>query len=137
MNIALIACTLYIAIQGIALGNNGFKLRQVPVGKSITLGRPATTIVPVTSKSRFTPTDLPQTLKVKIKSPPGVGSLELAIYDNNSDKVRYVKLQSNIPFLYPFKDLRTIMIKPKLSSPSKAKFFSMVVESDKPLEVGR
>ena len=130
-------CISFAILPNPTLLGSAFNLAQVPRGKSITLGRPATTKVPLSSQAKFAATDLPQTLKIKIEGPKWAGEVKLAIFDKNSEKVRYINLQKGVPFLYPFKDFRPIMVTPDLTRPSKAKFLKMIVESDKPLEVGR
>jgi hypothetical protein len=129
--IVLIACTLLFAQSGYG---NEFNLNEIPPGKSITIGSPATTLVPLHSSSRFAPSDLPQTLKFLLTgSNEGV---KVAIYDSNSEKVEYVTIRQGIPFLYSFKDLRPIMVKPQTAFMTSSAV-RMMVESDKPLEVGR
>lgn len=115
-----------------------FDLGELPKGKSVTLPRPATTLVPLTSKVRLTATDRQQTVKLTSTARSGRSqSLVLAIYDDLSDKVRYVKLKPGGSMIYSFRGMNTIQIVPKLTAKNtNLNQARLKVESNRPLGVG-
>ena len=60
--------------------------------------------------------------------------LKLAIFDKNSERVQYVKVAPNTPFLYPIKDLAPITVIAEVIGGS-VPGLQLQVESDKPLDV--
>ncbi|MEZ4743268.1 MAG: hypothetical protein R3B45_12620 [Bdellovibrionota bacterium] len=120
-----------------------FDINVLPVGKNVTLLKPATTMVPLKVKATLGATDVPQTLSFKsIWNGKGQGpSIRLAIYDSNQTRVRYVEVRPGIPFLYSFRGLSSIMVIPEVTGSFLSKKFSkdlkLQVESDKPLSIGR
>jgi len=114
----------------------GFSLDRLPPGKNVTMPRPATTYVRLSSRVVLTGTDMPQTLRfmpVNLAS-GSVRSLRLAIFDKNSDRVQYVRVSPDTPFLYPIKDLSPITVIADAIAGS-AEGLQLQVESDKPLDV--
>ena len=64
-------------------------------------------------------------------------SLVLAIYDDLSDKVRYVKLKPGGSMIYSFRGMNTIQIVPKLTAKNtNLNQARLKVESNRPLGVG-
>ena len=125
-----------------AAGMNGaFYLDRLPNGKSVTIPRPATTIVPLTSSVMLTATDIPQSLSIRAVTTSGsafVASqpIRISIFDRNSDRVRYVDLKPGMPYVYSMKDLETITVVPQVgASGAEARNLALRVESDKPLEI--
>lgn len=116
-----------------------FKLHDLPSGKSVTLPRPATTQVPLNSSVRLTATDRDQTLKLSAKSNVVVPwqAFTLAIYDRNSEKVRYVELSPKASMVYSFRDMAPIQIITKAKGSNQVEKLWLEVESNKPLTIAR
>ena len=116
----------------------GFEIQNLPIGKSVTLPRPATTLVPLDSRVRLTATDHQQSVKFTSVSSKGTGGpFKLAIYDSLSEKVRYVNLKPGTSVLYHFQGINTIQILPTVSGNKTKSKGQLQIESNKPLGVGR
>lgn len=118
-----------------------FAVEQMPVGSEITVPPTAKTTAPLGSRIKVTSTDSPQTLRIL---PVGDGmtfpaSINLAIFDKNQERVKYVTIKPNEPFLYSFKGLSTIAIQPSLTKAhaSAGLGVRMQIESDKAVTVER
>jgi hypothetical protein len=118
-----------------------FAIEQMPLGAEITVPPTAKTTAPLGSRVKVTSTDSPQTLRIV---PIGNGStfaasIDLAIFDKNQDRVKYVTVKPNEPFLYSFKGLSTIAIQPSLAKKylKRASGIRMQIESDKAVTVER
>ena len=117
---------------------SGFMLSTLPAGKSVTIPRPATTIVPITSRVMLTGTDLPQSISFRAMSTASGASqpLRISIYDRNANRVKYIDITPGTSFLYSVKDLATITVIPDIRGREmEARNLALVVESDKPLEI--
>lgn len=117
-------------------GPSGFSLERLPKGKNVTMPRPATTYVPLTARVVLTGTDMPQTLRfMPVNLSQGMlRSLRLAIFDQNSERVQYVRVSPDTPFLYPIKDLEPITVIAEAIA-GVTEGLQLQVESDKPLDV--
>ncbi|NRA63848.1 MAG: hypothetical protein HRU19_05160 [Pseudobacteriovorax sp.] len=115
----------------------GFNLHDLPKGKSVTLPHPATTLVPLGSPVRLTATDRSQTLKLSGRSAKNLywKAFTVAIYDQNSEKVRYIKVDPKSAMVYSFKNYTPIQIIPMANAASGDVFLR--VESNKPLTIAR
>lgn len=114
----------------------GFDLKELPLGKSVTLPTPAKTMVPLESRVRLTATDYRQTLKFSTEGSSRKQVIKVAIYDQNSEKVRYIKIYPGASIVYSFKDLRPIQVIPmRYESQGGTSWLS--VESNRPLTIGR
>jgi len=118
-----------------------FAIEQMPLGAEITVPPTAKTTAPLGSRVKVTSTDSPQTLRIV---PIGNGStfpasIDLAIFDKNQERVKYVTVKPNEPFLYSFKGLSTIAIQPSLAKKylKKTSGIRMQIESDKAVTVER
>ena len=116
-----------------------FQLEQLPLGADVTLPGPATTHVAMASRVTLTSTDAPQTVSfTTVASANGVAApIRLAIFDKNSDRVRYVELKPGKPFLYSFKNLATIAVVPQAAGASGKNTAKLQLESDKALMIAR
>ncbi|MGE0173433.1 MAG: hypothetical protein AB7T49_11620 [Oligoflexales bacterium] len=112
-----------------------FLITDLPKGKSVTLPRPATTYVPLTHRVELKSTDLPQTIKFSAVSLNGgkVDPFELAIYDEETNKIQHVKIDSTNTALYTFKSLSAIRVTPVLRGIKSAANTNLKLESTKPL----
>lgn len=116
---------------------SGFMLSSLPAGKSVTIPRPATTIVPITSRVMLTGTDLPQSISFRAMSTDGASQpVRISIYDRNSERVKYIDLKPGTSVLYTVRDLATITVVPDIRGREmELRNLALVVESDKPLEI--
>ena len=113
-----------------------FRISALPKGKNVTIPRPATTQIPVASRVVLTPTDMPQSISMKpvnVSNGP-TGMLRVAIYDQNSDRVKYVDLSPSTPFVYQVKNLQPITVIPEERGGATASLV-LQVQSDKPLQI--
>lgn len=137
---ALLFCLLHGASL---LGQEAFDVEQLPLGKDITIPRPATTFIPLNARITLAATDYPQTLQFKpVNTQNGpLHRINLAIYDRKQERVQYVDLKPGLPFLYTFKKLSSILVIPEVpeqkSSNAIPKGLKLQVESDKPLSIKR
>jgi hypothetical protein len=120
---------------------SSFSIEQMPIGAEVTVPPTAKTVVPMGSRVKLTSTDNPQTIRIV---PVGNGSvfpapIKLAIFDSHQDRVKYVEVAPNAPFLYSFKGLSTISIQPSLvkGGSDALKSIRMEIESDKAVTVAR
>jgi hypothetical protein len=127
----------FLSVTGFAQQgtNDAFNIQTLPRGKEVTLPRPALTIVPVSEKIRLSSTDMPQSLK--ISSNGAQSSFKVAIYDTNSERVKYIELKPGVPYLYNFKDLSTISLVPQTHTITTPAASSLRIESNKPLSISR
>lgn len=139
--LALVAPVLAIAIASpvaAAASDGAFHLDRLPKGKSVTIPRPATTLVPLTARVVLTATDMPQTVSfrsINVKKGP-VSALRLSIYDKDSDRVQYVDVSPSTPFLYAFKELASItVIVESGKTGGVIDGATLQVESNKPLDI--
>lgn len=118
-------------------GRDGvFQLLELPKGKNVTIPRPATTQIPISSTVVLTPTDMPQSISMKpvnVNNGPA-GMIRVAIYDKNSDRVKYVDISPTTPFVYQVKNLAPITLIPEGRGAATASLV-LQVQSDKPLQI--
>ncbi|SMF30191.1 hypothetical protein [Pseudobacteriovorax antillogorgiicola] len=139
INISFIQClSLILSFCWTPLAE-AFEISQLPRGKSVTLPRPALTLVPLDTKVRLTSTDRQQTIKLTSVSKRGRSiPFTIAIYDNLSEKVRYVKLKPGGSMVYSFRGMNTIEVVPLVpKQASNASHARLQVESNRPLGIGR
>jgi hypothetical protein len=111
-----------------------FYITDLPPGKSVTLPRPATTYVPLTHRVELKSTDVPQTIKFSAVALDGgkVHPFELAIFDEETNKIQTVKIDSSNTALYTFKSLTSIRVTPIVKGVRSAST-NLRLESTKPL----
>ena len=120
------------------VSSSSFHLDRLPVGKAVTIPKPATTLVPLTERVTLTATDMPQSVSFRaVNTAQGPAApVRLAIYDSTSDRVQYVDVQPGTPFVYTYKELMSITVVPQTSA-STPRHLTLQVESNKPLEIAR
>lgn len=118
-----------------------FPVEQMPIGSEVTIPPTARTTAPLGARIKVSSTDSPQTIRI---TPIGNGStfaapIKLAIFDKNQERVKYVTVNPNEPFLYSFKGLSTIAIQPSLAKgqANLAGGIRMQIESDKAVTLAR
>jgi hypothetical protein len=144
MNLRLRSLTLALLIFGLAEATRSvaqnFAIDQMPVGAEVTVPPTAKTVVPLGTRIKLTSTDNPQTIRIV---PIGNGStfaspIKLAIFDAHQDRVKYVQVTPNAPFLYSFKGLSSISIQPTaVAAGNLAQGVRMQLESDKAVTIAR
>jgi hypothetical protein len=127
------------AAAGAAARSNVFALDRLPKGKSVTIPRPATTLVPINARVQFKATDMPQSLSfVAVNTEGGrTAAIRLAIYDKHADRVSYATIVPGTPFIYPFHAIDPITVIPETRDLTGADLVNLrlQVESNKPLEI--
>jgi hypothetical protein len=117
---------------------DGFYIDRLPKGKNVTIPRPATTFIPLSSTVKFTSTDMPQSISFKPVNTTGgqAAALRLAIYIDDAKKAAFIDLRPGTPFLYNFKTISSVTVIPELAVAAKNVGSTLLqVESDKPLEI--
>lgn len=134
VSIAIFFCSTCI------LATKGFDLNVLPRGSEVTLPQPAVIFVPLDTRVTLSATDRPQSLKMTTHSlnKRKAIALELAVYDPNSERVRYLTIKPDVPYVYSFKGLSSIMIITKfnVTPPSRSRQV-LRIESDKSLKVAK
>lgn len=118
----------------------GFDLNILPQGAAVTLPQPATTFVPLNARVTLSATDSPQSLKIMSHNLRGKNTttIEVAVYDRHSERVRYLTIKPGVPYVYSFKGLSSIMIIPKVTSKLPARNKQVLrIESDRSLTIAK
>ena len=122
------------------LAAKGFDLNALPRGSEVTLPQPAVIFVPLDTHVTLSATDSPQSLKVTTHSlsKRKATALELAVYDSNSERVRYLTIAPDVPYVYSFKGLSSIMLITKAKNDPLARSRQVLrIESDKSLKIAK
>ena len=115
-----------------------FNLSSMPKGAEITLPYPATTSMALNDRITVSATDNPQSIKIVsrlLNSKKSAKNIEIAIYDRNSERVKYITIKPDVPYIYSFKGLSSIVIIPK--RPIDRSRHVLQIESDKSLKIAR
>lgn len=115
-----------------------FNLSSMPKGSEITLPYPATTSVTLNDRITVSATDNPQSIKIVsrlLNNKKPAKNIDIAIYDRNSERVKYITIKPNVPYIYSFKGLSSIVIVPK--TPVDQSGHVLQIESDKSLKIAR
>ena len=133
----LVAITIFFCGTFI-LRAKGFDLNVLPRGSEVTLPQPAVIFVPLDTRVTLSATDSPQSLKMTAHSlsKRNATALELAVYDSNSERVRYLTIKPDVPYVYSFKGLSSIMVITKIASPARSRQV-LRIESDKSLKIAK
>ena len=134
ISITTLSCSSFILFA------KGFDLNVLPRGSEVTLPQPAVVFVPLDTRVTLSATDSPQSLKMTAHSPNKrkASTLELAVYDNNSERVRYLTIKPNVPYVYSFKGLSSIMVITKTKTTPPARGHQVLrIESDKSLKIAK
>lgn len=126
--------TLFSFQAAPSFGAGAFNIKRLPLGKNVTLPRPALSIIPMDESTTLSSTDVPQTIIFSLARPTNA-NLKIAIHDPQSEHVQYLSISKKHRALYTFKGLSTIRIVPHSSRTTKGN--QLMVESDKPLSIGR
>jgi len=116
-----------------------FSLEQLPVGAEVTLPRGSQTQVPLKTSVSLTATDMPQSVRLKPVSTLAGGSkvITIALFDRFQERVKYIDLKADTPFIYSFKDIGSVNISVTTGTAKTAQKDDLKLEvtSDKPLSV--
>lgn len=118
-----------------AHGSRSFKVAQLPLGKSLTLPRPALMQVGQDMKITLNSQDLPQTVKFSLAS-SGVGKMGVTIFDEEGKLTKEFVLKKRDTILYSFQRLTNIKVV-TTGATKKARSLQLLIESNKPLGVSR
>ncbi len=122
------------------LAAKGFDLNVLPQGAEVTLPQPAVVFVPLATRVTLSATDNPQSLKMTTHSlsKSKMTALELAVYDPNSERVRYLTINPDVPYVYSFKGLSSVMIITKVKHAPPARSRQVLrIESDRSLKIAK
>lgn len=116
-----------------------FNLSSMPKGAEITLPYPATTSMTLNDRVTVSATDNPQSIKIMsrlLNHKKPAKNIDIAIYDRNSERVRYITIKPNVPYIYSFKGLSSIVIVPQTPT-DRRNWHVLQIESDKSLKIAR
>ena len=116
-----------------------FNLSSMPKGAEITLPYPATTSMTLNDRVTVSATDNPQSIKIMsrlLNRKKPAKNIDIAIYDRNSERVRYITIKPDVPYIYSFKGLSSIVIVPKTPT-ERRRWHVLQIESDKSLKIAR
>lgn len=129
-----------LVFSGLVMAGD-FQLTSLPRGKSVTLPRPATTLIPLTEAATLSSTDKSQTLKFSSISVSGgkADPIKISIYDKHSEKPRHLVVKAGSPMVYTFKGLSSIRIQTATigAGLKTSKSTKLRVESNRPLGIAR
>ena len=134
-----VATAISFCYTGI-LAAKGFDINVLPRGSSVTLPQPATILVPLDTRVTLSATDSPQSLKLTAhnRNKHKATQLEVAVYDPNSERVRYLTIKPDVPYVYSFKGLSSIMIITKAKTTLSTRSQHVLhIESDKSLTIAK
>lgn len=114
-----------------------FQVVSMPKGREVTLSSSVLTQIPLATRVTLTATDSPQSLKLSsLHQGGGIPcSVQVAIFDRLSDRVRYVMIPPNGSLVYKFKGLSSIVVAPKGIGNGDVSKTLLQINSDKPLSV--
>ena len=84
-----------------------FDILELPEGASVTLPSPATTLVPLSTFYRVTPTDKAQVFRISSTSKCAV---KIQVYDKTSDEVKTANLKSGESMIYRFERFNGVRV---------------------------
>ncbi len=131
---------IYSIAISLSLRGGAFDLNDLPHGKNVTLLRSTVTKVPILSRVKLSVSENPQSVSFRLsEEAKSSSSIRLAIYDAKQDGVYYQVIHTGKVYSYSIKDSESVVIIPQLASHSKAvaKGLSLLVQSDKPLNIAR
>lgn len=137
----VLAAFCMLSLSGLGAAKD-FDIERLPHGKDVTIPRPATTLVGLGARVKFTATDVPQVLSMKAVHTGGgaATAMRISIFDPESERVRYVDLRPGTPYVYAFQELGSITVIPGLpnaAASGNVHHVRLQIESDKPLSIAR
>ncbi len=129
---------IVLLLNASILAAKGFNLNTLPSGSEVTLPQPAVVYVPLDTRVTLSATDRPQSLKMTTHNLGGSAptAIELAVYDRNSERVRYLAIEPAVPYVYSFKGLSSIVIITKAKNTAVRRQV-LRIESDKSLKIAK
>ena len=130
--------TSILLLVGTALAATSFDVMQMPRGKDVTLPYPARVDIPLHARVTLSATDKPQSVKMISR---GSKSIKVALYDSRMERVKYLVVNSKMPYIYTFQGISSIMLIPQPDKKGRKKKgrrkVVLRVESDKSLNIAR
>ena len=116
-----------------------FHAAVLPNGTDVTVPGNTQTLVELSTRVTLSSTENIQTVRF---SPIGIQGkiptvINLAIFDQNQSRVKYIKIAPTTPFLYSFKKMSSIAVVPQKINSSTASQTILAIESDKALKISR
>jgi len=110
-----------------------FDIMELPEGASVTLRSPATTLVPLSTYYRVTPTDKAQVFR--LSSPAKACAVKVQVFDKTSDEVKMATLKAGESMVYRFERFNGVRVH-ALPVTGCGALTKMVLDSNRPLEIG-
>lgn len=113
-----------------------FDILQLPKGASIVLPHPASTVIPLNLQVQVSATDKKQILKIGAVAEGGSNRpVQLAVYDKNQPRVKYLTVRPGSFVIYAFKNLNTLQLVPTNGKDPALRQTRLLLESDRPLGI--
>ena len=112
-----------------------FKVKNLPIGKTLTLPKPAMMQIPQDMPVYLTSEDIPQAIKISLMN-TGRGRMNIAIYNNDRKLTKEFRLKRGDTVLYTFDGLTSIKLVPQ-GEGKYTRGLKLRLESNKPLGVRR
>ena len=116
-----------------------FHAAILPNGSDVTVPGNTQTLVELSTRITLSATEKIQTVRFSPVGRQGniPSTIDLAIFDRNQSRVKYIKISPATPFLYSFKEMASIAVIPQKLSSSSDSQTMLAVESDKALKISR
>lgn len=110
-----------------------FDIMELPQGASVTLPSPATTLVPLSTYYRLSPTDKAQVFR--LSSPLKTCSVKVQVFDKTTDEVKMAILKAGDSMIYRFERFNGVRVH-AMPVNGCAALTKLVLDSNRPLEIG-
>lgn len=110
-----------------------FDIMELPEGASVTLPSPATTLVPLSTYYRVSPTDKAQVFR--ISSPAKSCAVKIQVFDKSSEEVKMATLKTGESLIYRFERFNGVRVH-AIPVTGCAAMTKLVLDSNRPLEIG-
>jgi hypothetical protein len=124
----------------LAAADHGIDVSDMPQGNEVTIPSSSQSMLPIGSRLSLAATERDQTVRFSSVNIRGgkVAPIRLAIFDRNSERVRYLDLQPAAPLVYRFKGRSTIHVLPSLvAGGTESSDVRVQVASNHPITIGR
>lgn len=110
-----------------------FDIMELPEGASVTLPSPATTLVPLSTYYRVTPTDNAQVFR--ISSTAKACAVKVQVFNKSSEEVKMATLKAGESMIYRFESFNGVRVHATPVTGCSA-LTKLVLDSNRPLELG-
>jgi len=111
-----------------------FDIMELPKGSSVTLPSPATTLVPMATHYRVTPTDNAQVFRISAPAQTGC-AVKVQVFDKSSEEVKMATLKAGESLIYRFERFNGVRVQTTPVTNCK-QVTKLVLDSNRPLEIG-